>query len=95
MAVAAPAYYGFPTPPYGAPGFPQVCYPLPAAPAEEKPKKASPRKWQGRTKAEVQEDNMKIAAREGAYEARKVEPIGLEEDQVVWVVEGDKEPTLR
>lgn len=94
-AVPGPVYYGFPAPAYGAACFPQVCVPLSPAPAEEKPKKASPRKWQGRTKAEVQEDNMKIAAREGAYEARKVEPVGLKEDQMVWVVEGDKDQNLQ
>jgi hypothetical protein len=58
-------------------------------------KKAEPMKWQGRTKAEVEEDNMRIAAKEGAYVARKVEPIGLTEDQPVWVVLGDGSHSLR
>ncbi|KAK3698646.1 hypothetical protein LTR37_016875 [Vermiconidia calcicola] len=98
----APQYYGYPgqqaqaaTPPYGTP----VMYvPAPVAVVEEekpKKKKIEPRKWQGRTKAEVEEDNMKIAAREGTYAARKVEPQGLKEDQVVWVVGEDEEPVLQ
>ena len=99
MAVPAPAYYGYPPHAYGHPGYPQVYAAAPAPPKaeekKEKPKKASPRTWQGRTVAEVEEDNMKIAKREGAYEARKVEPIGLKEDQVVWVVGVDKSPTLQ
>lgn len=56
---------------------------------------ASPRKWQGRTKAEVAEDDMKIAAAQGAYAPRKVVPLGLADDQVVWVVEADGATVLR
>ena len=78
----------------------------PPPPAEEKkeakkekkaksPKPASPIKWQGRTKAEVEEDDMKVAAREGAYAERQVEPIGLDADQVVWVVDTDGGNELR
>ena len=103
MAYPAPAYYGYPmgganqggAMPYCPPGFNPVYAPAPAAAAEEKPKKPEPRKWQGRTVAEVEEDNMKIAAREGAYAARKVQPVGLKEDQMVWVVEVDGSHTLR
>lgn len=65
--------------------------PKPKDKDKDKPKPPSPRKWQGRTKAEVEEDDMKIAAKEGAYAARKVQPVGLAEDQVVWVVEGGGE----
>ena len=60
-----------------------------------KPKKAEPMKWQGRTKTEVEEDNMKIAAKEGAYVARKIEPVGMGDDQPVWVVLGDGKAVLR
>lgn len=106
MACPAPAYYGYPGGyPYQMPGCAPtgyMCYPSPLAPAEEekpkkeeKPKELEPRKWQGRTKAEVQEDNMKVAAREGAYDARKVQPVGLKEEQMVWCVEVDGSQTLR
>ena len=104
MAYPAPAYYGYPMAganqgtamPYCPPGYTTVYAPAAAPVVEEKPKKKkSPRKWQGRTKAEVEEDNMKIAQREGAYAARKVEPVGLNEDQMVWVVEVDGTHTLR
>lgn len=91
--MAPPGYYGN-----------YVTYP-PAAvsPAEEKKpekkekktKASSPRAWQGRTKAEVDEDNMKFAAREGAYDERKIAPVGLAPDQIVWVVELDGGNTLR
>ena len=62
---------------------------------KDKPKKPELRKWQGRTKAEVEEDNMKIAKAQGANEQRKVEPVGLNADQMVWCVELDGNPTLR
>jgi hypothetical protein len=91
-----------PAMPYGQfpRGYTPVYVPAPARapPAEkkgDKPKKPEIRKWQGRTKAEVEEDNMKIAKAEGACDARKVEPVGLKADQMVWVVEGDGSPTLR
>ena len=62
-------------------------------------KPAEPRQpvhtWLGRTAAEVQEDNMKIAKKEGAYDKRKVEPVGVEDDQMFWVVETDESHTLR
>ncbi len=93
--------------PYGLPpGYVLAPVPVGAVAAEEemkegppkkekKVKKAEPMKWQGRTKAEVEEDNMKIAAKEGVYEKRVVEPVGLEDDQPVWVVLGDGSTTLR
>ena len=52
-------------------------------------------KWQGRSKAEVEEDNMKIASREGAYDKRKIAPVGMKDDQMMWVVELDGSHTLR
>lgn len=52
-------------------------------------------KWQGRTKAEVEEDNLKIAADEKVWEKRKVVPVGLANDQMCWVVEADGQFTLR
>lgn len=60
----------------------------------EKPAEAA-NKWQGRTKAEVEEDNTKIAADEKVWEKRKVVPTGLADDQMCWVVETDAGYTLR
>ena len=82
---------------YAMPGY--HCCDNCAAPKEEKKQKTveapAPTKWQGRTRAEVDEDNMKIAAGHGAYDERKVEPKGLKPDQMVWVVEPDGAQTLR
>lgn len=60
----------------------------------EKPAETT-NKWQGRTKAEVEEDNQKIAADEKVWEKRKVVPTGLADDQMCWVVEADGAYTLR
>lgn len=60
----------------------------------EKPAEAT-NKWQGRTRAEVEEDNLKIAADEKVWEKRKVVPVGLAQDQMCWVVEPDGGYTLR
>lgn len=49
----------------------------------------------GRTTAQVEEDNMKIAAREGAYGKRKVAPVDVKDDQMCWVVEIDGSHSLR
>lgn len=38
---------------------------------------------------------MKVAAAQGAYAPRKVVPLGLADDQVVWVVEPDGATVLR
>nr|OQO28717.1 hypothetical protein B0A51_02960 [Rachicladosporium sp. CCFEE 5018] len=51
--------------------------------------------WLGRTKAEVEDDNKKIAAVEKAYDKRTMVPTGLPDDQMCWVVENDKSHTLR
>lgn len=51
--------------------------------------------WVGRTKAEVEEDNMKIAKNEGACDRRKVVPTGVKDDQMMWCVELDGTQTLR
>jgi hypothetical protein len=61
----------------------------------EKPAEAPTNKWQGRTRVEVEEDNLKIAADEKVWEKRKVVPTGLAEDQMCWVVEVDSSYTLR
>ena len=100
MTYSVPAFYGYPQ--AGVPM--QICLPA-VAPAvfketQEKPRikpkvKPEPLVWQGRSMAEVEEDNMKIAQREGVCDSRKVEPKGLADDQLVWCVETDGSHTLR
>ena len=94
MAYPAPAYYGYA--PKQAMPMPMQAQPVPATyvykPAYSAPK---PKEWKGRTKAEVDEDNMKIAAKEGAYDKRKVVPVGMKDDQMMWCVETDGSHTLR
>ncbi|KAK4501886.1 hypothetical protein PRZ48_007695 [Zasmidium cellare] len=51
--------------------------------------------WLGRSKEQVEEDNMKIAKKEGAYDKRKMAPVGVKDDQFFWVVELDGKTTLR
>ena len=60
----------------------------------EKPAEAA-NEWLGRTKAQVDVDNTKIAADEKVWEKRKVVPTGLPDDQMCWVVEADASYTLR
>lgn len=60
----------------------------------EKPAEAA-NEWLGRTKAQVEVDNTKIAADEKVWEKRKVVPTGLPDDQMCWVVEADASYTLR
>jgi len=68
-------------------------------PKKSEPKEGKGRKstnpWIGRTKAEVDEDNAKIAKAMGAYEKRKVVPADAKPDQPFWVVENDGSHTLR
>ncbi|KAK5120853.1 hypothetical protein LTR85_005920 [Meristemomyces frigidus] len=90
FAYPAPAYYGYPQP---AMPQPQPVY-QPARVEAEKLAKLKANKWQGRSKAEVEEDNMKIASKEGAYDKRKVVP-QVNDDQMMWVVETDGSHTLR
>lgn len=67
-----------------------------AAPAAvEEPKQPQPNTWQGRTKAQVEEDNMKAAKTEGVWDKRKVAPVGLADEQMCWVIELDGSHTLR
>jgi hypothetical protein len=66
-----------------------------AAVAVEEPKQPQPNTWQGRTKAQVEEDNMKFAKSEGVWDKRKVAPIGLADEQMCWVIELDGSHTLR
>jgi hypothetical protein len=62
---------------------------------DKKAKKLEATKWQGRTKAEVKDDDMIIAKKEGAYGKRKIVPVGLDPDQPVWVVMSDSRLRIR
>jgi hypothetical protein len=90
-----------PPPPAHKPAEPKAVDPAPVSNTytyhpsfSEKPAETT-YKWQGRTKAEVEEDNLKIAEDEKVWEKRKVIPAGLAPDQMIWVVEVDGSYTLR
>ncbi|KAK5015607.1 hypothetical protein LTR60_002479 [Cryomyces antarcticus] len=51
--------------------------------------------WFGRTKAQVDEDNMKIALREGVFRPNEMVPRTAGDDQMFWVRELDGSNTLR
>ncbi|EME43445.1 hypothetical protein DOTSEDRAFT_35705 [Dothistroma septosporum NZE10] len=51
--------------------------------------------WIGRTKQQVEEDNMKIAKKAGAYNGRKVAPVVDDDSQLFWVCEPDGSQSLR
>jgi len=51
--------------------------------------------WYGRTPAEVDEDNRRIAAREKVYEPNEMRPLNPRDDQQFWVRELDGTHTLR
>lgn len=87
---------GYPMPGYGMPAPGYYAYAPPTLqPVNYQYVAPKPSKWQGRSKKEVDEDNMKIAAKEGAYDKRKVEPVGVKDDQMMWCVETDGSHTLR
>jgi hypothetical protein len=81
---------------YGAPAMPMpvmcAAAPAPAPAPYEAPK---PTKFKGRTKKQVEEDNMKIAQKEGAWDKRKMQPVGVKDDQLMWVIELDGSQCLR
>lgn len=60
-------------------------------PAAEKPSKV----WVGRTKKQVDEDNVKIAVNEGIYGFNEIMPKNARPDQLFWVIELDGTNTLR
>lgn len=51
--------------------------------------------WMGRTKKQVEEDNMKIAKKQGANAKRKMAPMDVSDDQLFWVTGSDSEAELR
>nr|POE72792.1 hypothetical protein CFP56_30731 [Quercus suber] len=59
------------------------------------PRIKAPVAWFGRTRAEVEADNMRIAAEEQAYEKRTMVPSDMADDQKCWVIELDESQTIR
>lgn len=98
-----PAYYTYTAPAPAAPAPPAMAAP-PAnyhvyQPAGTEPKTVPcapyANTWLGRSKEQVEEDNMKIAKKEGAYDKRKMAPVDVKDDQYFWVVELDGKTSLR
>ncbi|KAK6442172.1 hypothetical protein LTR95_001581 [Oleoguttula sp. CCFEE 5521] len=98
-APTAPAVPAAPIPPTPVTSLPAVnkgvSYTYHPAGATDEPATMATNVWLGRSKAEVEEDNKKIAAAEKAYDKGTMVPIGLPDDQMCWVVETDKSHTLR
>jgi hypothetical protein len=53
------------------------------------------RTWVGRTKKQVDEDNAKIAHKEGVYKPNEMVPKAASPDQLFWCIEPDDSNTLR
>jgi hypothetical protein len=53
------------------------------------------RTWVGRTKKQVDEDNAKIAHKEGVYKPNAMMPKDASPDQLFWCIEPDDSNTLR
>ncbi|KAK3679682.1 hypothetical protein LTR78_000058 [Recurvomyces mirabilis] len=87
------AYYGYPTAPVYPPQ--QMANYHVYQPQYAAPQQPRPYEWKGRTKKQVEEDNMILAAKVGAYDKRKVVPTGVKDEQMMWCVETDGSHTLR
>jgi len=88
-ATAIPVAYAMPT------------YPVPVqaetasnTSSSSKPK-PDQRIWVGRTKKQVDEDNAKIAHKEGVYKPNEMVPKDASPDQLFWCIEPDDTNTLR
>jgi hypothetical protein len=85
-----------PTMTYGAfpIGMPTTAIPVAyAIPTSATPKPY--RTWVGRTKKQVDEDNAKIAHKEGVYKPNAMMPKDASPDQLFWCIEPDDSNTLR
>lgn len=71
-----------------------VATPTPAQIPEHK-ESAPAHLWVGRTKAQVKEDDLRIALREGVYQPNEMKPKDAKHDQLFWCVELDGSNTLR
>lgn len=96
QATAMPYPYGYPAAAAAAVpvAYAMPNYPVPVA-ASPSPANDKERVWVGRTKKQVDEDNAKIAHREGVYKPNEMVPKGARSDQLFWVIETDGSNTLR
>ncbi|KAI5196773.1 hypothetical protein E4T39_07615 [Aureobasidium subglaciale] len=78
---------------YAVPNYPVPVRAETASTASPKP--PPDRVWVGRTKKQVDEDNAKIAHKEGVYKPNEMAPKAASPDQLFWVIESDNSNTLR
>jgi GH15 family glucan-1,4-alpha-glucosidase len=78
---------------YAMPNYPVPVHTETASTSSPKPK--TDRVWVGRTKKQVDEDNAKIAHKEGVYKPNEMVPKAASPDQLFWVIEPDDSNTLR
>ncbi|KAI5235993.1 hypothetical protein E4T43_08879 [Aureobasidium subglaciale] len=78
---------------YAMPNYPVPVHAETASTASPKP--PPKRVWVGRTKKQVDEDNAKIAHKEGVYKPNEMVPKAASPDQLFWVIEPDNSNTLR
>ncbi|GAM83970.1 hypothetical protein ANO11243_019600 [Dothideomycetidae sp. 11243] len=81
--------------PAAAAASPAPAAPAPAKAPEPKADGNAKKTWLGRSKAQVDEDNLKIAVREDVYKYDAMKPVGAAPDKMFWVVELDGRTTLR
>lgn len=67
----------------------------PKAKEAEKKEGNKPRAWVGRTKKQVDEDNIRIAINEGVFKPNDMVPKDAKDDQFFWCIEPDSTHTLR
>ncbi|KAI4741394.1 hypothetical protein E4T50_08180 [Aureobasidium sp. EXF-12298] len=79
---------------YAMPNYPVPVHAETASSASSAKPKAD-RIWVGRTKKQVDEDNAKIAHKEGVYKPNEMVPKAASPDQLFWVIEPDDSNTLR
>jgi hypothetical protein len=88
-----PSYMVYPSNYYTPYGYPQQVSAFTPAPyASSKPQKHI---YAGRTEAQVMEDTLKLAKREGANDPRKVQPIGVKDTQLFYFRQAGKADQLR
>ena len=87
-ATAIPVAYAMPTSPV------PVQAETASSTSSSKPK-PDQRIWVGRTKKQVDEDNAKIAHKEGVYKPNEMIPKDASPDQLFWCIEPDDTNTLR
>jgi hypothetical protein len=80
---------------YAMPNYPLPVYASTASNTSSTAAAAPKRTWIGRTKKQVDEDNAKIAHKEGVYKPNEMVPKAASPDQLFWCIEPDDSNTLR